>query len=170
MRFRAFVMLLIASLGFATACTPPTTSPAPTKKPGPVVPDHGANKLIHITFTIRGIPQGVTHLAAPGGQDDRTLLNASTGPGPNAEVTAYQDGPGFLSCLITYQFGANKLYIVDYEHNNASGHPGVHCVVNHQKIAFAMIHSNPKTIPQPAPEGCVCEPDTITLNVTWLKR
>jgi hypothetical protein len=169
------IVALVGALVFANGATlkgcKETPSASNSKKPGgPVVnPDHGPKKLIYVTWTIRGIDQSETYSATPGGQRDRVLLSATRGQ-PEAEVKARQDSAGFLSCIITYVNPRDGLlYVVDYEHDNANGGI-VHCVVNRDKLNFSLSHFKGKKIPQPVPEGCSCDPDTIVLNVTWLKR
>jgi hypothetical protein len=170
------VAALACTLVFANGATgkgcAPEAKPGATKKPGPVIvePDHGFKMTINITWTIRGVQQRESHPAAPGGIRDRVLTAATRGEGPNAEVTARQDNAGLLLCLITYVKPSDgKIYNIDYEHSNVKG-AVVHCEVNRDKLNFALSHFKGKTIPQPVPEGCSCDPDTIVLNVTWTRR
>ncbi len=151
-------LLLAGALSLLTAmaCTPQTGSTDTSKG------------NIEITYTIRGVAHEETHPAAPGGQSDYHVPLAVK-DGAIASVTADQTTAGFLSCQITYVNPLNGLlYIIDYAHDSKPG--SVTCRADHQKIAYWLQHGNGKKIPPNQPANCHCEPDTLTLNVTWLRR
>jgi hypothetical protein len=135
-----------------------------------IAPDHGAAAQIVITWTIRGVSQRESHLAAPGGQRDRVLLNATSGPGPDAWVEALQQSAGLEQCIITYVNPRNGLlYTIDYEHSNGAG-DRIRCNSDATRLRSALARQRGREIPQPQPEGCSCDPGTLTLNVTWARR
>lgn len=158
---RTAKLLVVGALGLllavTTACNPTPNGSTPRRSAG----------NIEITYTLQGVTHEESFPAGSDGQRDYRLTPA-VALGATASITADQTSAGFLSCLITYVSPLNdQLYIIDYARDPKPG--SVTCRSDHGKIADTLQHMKGKKIPPGQPADC-CKPDTLTLNVTWLKR
>lgn len=167
-RRRIAAMGLVAAGLLTGACQPQNGSNGGGNNPPPA---HAGNAgRIEITWNIRGITQEDSYAAANSGHQDRYILNALSGPGPVASVTADQTSKGTLLCIITYISGDGKYYIVDEAHDNNPG--SVTCRSDNGKVGYALKHYRGLTAPANGilDPSCPCNPGTLILNVTWLGR